>query len=58
MNDKEKLLKKIDDLADALEEQLPTDADDIHRQEILDIVSLVRQRTEMFLREYGILPCE
>lgn len=57
MPDKEKLMQKISDLEDALEAQLPDD-DEKHRQEILDIMSLVRQRTEMYLREYGILPSE
>lgn len=57
MPDKEKLMQQITDLEDALEEQLP-DADEEHRQEILDIMSLVRQRTEMYLREYGILSIE
>lgn len=57
MPDKEKLMQKIADLEDALEAQL-TDDDEKHRQEILDIMSLVRQRTEMYLREYGILPSE
>lgn len=57
MPDKEKLMQQITDLEDALEAQLPDD-DEQHRQEILDIMSLVRQRTEMYLREYGILPAE
>lgn len=57
MPDKEKLMQQITDLEDALEAQLP-DADEQHRQEILDIMSLVRQRTEMYLREYGIIPLE
>jgi len=57
MDSKEKALrevsKKIDELDDLLEELLPK-TDKKHREEIFDILSLVRYRSEQYLNEYGI----
>lgn len=56
MDSKEKALrevsKKIDELDDLLEEVLPK-TDKKHREEIFDILSLVRYRSEQYLNEYG-----
>lgn len=48
-----KITKKIDDLDDLLETALPK-TDKKHREEIFDILSLVRYRAEQYLREYGV----
>ena len=45
--------KKIDELDDLLEELLPK-TDKKHREEIFDILSLVRMRSEQYINEYGI----
>lgn len=45
--------KKIDELDDLLELVLPK-TDKKHREEIFDILSLVRYRVEQYLRTYGI----
>ena len=49
----DKITKKIDELDDLLETALPK-IDKKHREEIFDILSLVRYRTEQYLREYGV----
>lgn len=59
MNDLKDHLKrevsaKIDELEDLLEQVLPL-ADKYHREEILDILSLVRYRSEQYIREFGIV---
>ena len=46
--------QKIDELEDLLEQVLPL-TDKKHREEIFDILSLVRYRTEQYIREYGII---
>ena len=46
--------KKIDELEDLLEQVLPL-TDKKHREEILDILSLVRYRSEQYIREFGIV---
>ena len=46
--------RKIDDLEDLLDDVLPRN-DKKHREEIFDILSLVRYRTEQYIREYGII---
>ena len=57
MDTKDKALrdvsKKIDELDDLLEELLPK-TDKRHREEIFDILSLVRQRTLLYINEYGV----
>ena len=59
MNDLKDHLKrevsaKIDELEDLLEQVLPF-TDKNHREEILDILSLVRYRSEQYIREFGIV---
>lgn len=49
----DKISKKIDELDDLLEYALPK-TDKRHREEIFDILSLVRYRAEQYLREYGV----
>ena len=49
----DKVFKKIDELDDLLESALPK-TDKKHREEIFDILSLVRYRSEQYLREYGV----
>ena len=44
--------RKIDDLEDLLDDVLPRN-DKKHREEIFDILSLVRYRSEQYLNEYG-----
>ena len=46
--------RKIDDLEDLLDDVLPRN-DKKHREEIFDILSLVRYRSEQYIREYGII---
>ena len=46
--------QKIDELEDLLEQVLPL-TDKKHREEIFDILSLVRYRSELYIREYGII---
>lgn len=48
-----KLFEAIDNLDDLLEQALPQ-TDKKHREEILDILSLVKYRTEQYVNEYGI----
>lgn len=48
------MTKKIDELEDLLDQVLPL-TDKNHREEILDILSLVRYRSEQYIREYGII---
>lgn len=48
-----KVSKKIDELDDLLESVLPK-TDKKHREEIFDILSLVRYRSEQYINEYGI----
>lgn len=49
----DKVSKKIDELDDLLDSVLPK-TDKKHREEILDILSLVRYRSEQYINEYGI----
>ena len=49
----DKISKKIDELDDLLESTL-SKTDKKHREEIFDILSLVRYRAEQYLREYGV----
>lgn len=46
--------RKIDDLEDLLDDVLPRN-DKKHREEIFDILSLVRYRSEQYIREFGIV---
>lgn len=48
-----KLFEAIDNLDDLLEQALPR-TDKKHREEILDILSLVKYRTEQYVKDYGI----
>jgi len=48
-----KLVDAIDHLDDLLEQALPR-TDKKHREEILDILSLVKYRTEQYVKEYGL----
>ena len=47
------MLSKIESIEDLLSEVLP-DADREHKEEVLDICSLLRQRTEMYMKNYGV----
>ncbi len=49
----DKITKKIDELDDLLETALPK-TDKKHREEIFDILSLVRYRSEQYISEYGV----
>ena len=49
----DKISKKIDELDDLLESVLPK-TDKKHREEIFDILSLVRYRSEQYINEYGV----
>lgn len=49
----DKVSKKIDELDDLLESILPK-TDKKHREEIFDILSLVRYRSEQYINEYGV----
>lgn len=49
----DKVSKKIDELDDLLESVLPK-TDKKHREEIFDILSLVRYRSEQYISEYGV----
>lgn len=49
----EKILSKIESLEDLLADALPK-TDKRHREEVLDICLLLRQRAEMYMREYGL----
>lgn len=49
----DKVSKKIDELDDLLESILPK-TDKKHREEIFDILSLVRYRSEQYISEYGV----
>ena len=49
----DKVSKKIDELDDLLESALPK-TDKKHREEIFDILSLVRYRSEQYINEYGV----
>ena len=46
--------QKINDLEDLLDDVLPKN-DKKHREEIFDILSLVRYRSEQYIREFGIV---
>ena len=48
------LLNDIEKIEERLEELLPGN-DRKHRDEVLDICSLLKQRAEMYFREYGVL---
>lgn len=49
----DELCKKIDELDDLFERALPRD-DKKHREEIFDILSLVRYRVKQYTNEYGV----
>ena len=49
----DKVSKKIDELDDLLESVLPK-TDKKHREEIFDILSLVRYRSEQYINEYCV----
>ena len=49
----DKVSKKIDELDDLLESILPK-TDKKHREEIFDILSYVRYRSEQYINEYGV----
>ncbi len=49
----DKVSKKIDELDDLLESIL-LKTDKKHREEIFDILSLVRYRSEQYINEYGV----
>lgn len=48
-----RVLEKIDELDELLEQTLPK-TDKIHRDEIFDILSLVGQRAQIYVNEYGV----
>ena len=49
----DKVLKKIEEVEDLLSDILPK-KDKKHKEEILDICSLVRMRAEQYMNEYGV----
>lgn len=49
----DRVSKKIDELDDILKSVLPK-TDKKHREEIFDILSLVRYRSEQYINEYGV----
>ena len=49
----DKVIDRIDSIEDLLSDILPK-TDKKHRDEVLDICSLLRQRTEMYMNEYGV----
>ena len=49
----EKVISKIESIEDLLSDILPK-TDKKHRDEVLDICSLLRQRAEMYMNEYGV----
>ena len=49
----EKVISKIDSIEDLLSDILPK-TDKKHRDEVLDICSLLRQHVEMHMNEYGV----
>ena len=49
----EKVISKIDSIEDLLLDVLPK-TDKKHKEEILDICCLLRQRVEMYMNEYGV----
>ena len=48
-----KVINRIDNVEDLLSDILP-ETDKKHRDEVLGICSLLRQRTEMYMNEYGV----
>ena len=48
-----KVIDRIDNVEDLLLGILP-EIDKKHRDEVLDICSLLRQRAEMYMNEYGV----
>ena len=48
-----KVIDRIDSIEDLLSDILPK-TDKKHRDEVLDICSLLRQRAEMYMNEYGV----
>lgn len=52
MSMKTKIFDVIEQLQDLLEEGLP-ETDPQHREELLDIASLLQRRTEMYIENYG-----
>ena len=49
----QKVIEKIERLEDLLNDVLPK-TDKKHKDEILDICSLLVQRTEMYMNEFGV----
>ena len=49
----QKVIEKIERLEDLLNDVLPK-TDKKHKDEILDICSLLSQRTAMYLNEFGV----
>ena len=49
----QKVLSKIEEVEDLLNDILPK-TDKKHKEEILDICSLVRMRAEQYMNEYGV----
>ena len=47
------MLSKIEEVEDLLNDILPK-TDKKHKEEILDICSLVRMRAEQYMNEYGV----
>ena len=48
-----KVIDRIDNVEDLLSDILP-EIDKKHRDEVLGICSLLRQRAEMYMNEYGV----
>ena len=49
----DKVIDRIDSIEDLLSDILPK-TDKKHKEEILDICCLLRQRAEMYMNEYGV----
>ena len=49
----EKVLDKIESIEDLLSDILPK-TDKKHKEEVLDICMLLKQRAEMYMNEYGV----
>ena len=53
MKTKAQILEALEKLEEMLDDNL-SDADPQHREEVLDIASLLSRRTEMYLENYGV----
>ena len=49
----EKVISKIESIEDLLLEVLPS-TDEEHKEEVLDICCLLRQRAKMYMNNYGV----